>query len=147
MIIELEDRWILRVMRGMRVQSVSRAGELVIGLDSGGQVRVSAESLLTPGPLAAHDIIPQRASEVPESQIELLSGAVILASVVFKDGSLRIVFSTAQHLNDSPDYHDADSFVMVPASFEWRRKSGIATLNILNHDLLVPVDVPEGDSQ
>lgn len=134
-------------MRGMRVQSVSRADELVIVLDSGGQVRVSTEALLTPGPLAAYDIIPQRVSEVCESQIDLLVGAVVLSAVVFKNGRLRIVFSTGQHLNDSPSDHDADSFVTVPASFEWRRMLGIATLNILNHDLLAPVDVPEEDSQ
>jgi hypothetical protein len=100
---ELEDRWLLPY-RGMRVIQIRVSYQFTLVLDSGAQVDVETEAVLTKGQLYAPDVVTPHI--VPERQ-EVASalslfGATVLSSVAFKSGALRLVFDTGMHLNVTP---------------------------------------------
>lgn len=102
--VELEDRWLLHY-RGMQVVQIRVSHQLTLLLDSGAQVDVESEAVLSNGLLGAPGVAMKRL--VPEHQevapALALFGAKVLSSVAFKSGALRLVFHTGKHLSVSPD--------------------------------------------
>jgi hypothetical protein len=101
---ELEDRWLLPY-RDMQVIEIRVSYQLTLLLDSGAQVNLETEAVLSNGSLCAPDVVMTRL--VPEHQevapALALFGETILSSVAFKSGALRLVFHTGTHLNARPD--------------------------------------------
>ncbi|GII59825.1 hypothetical protein Pth03_82140 [Planotetraspora thailandica] len=103
-LVELDDRWLLPY-RGMQVIQIRVSYQLTLDLDSGAQVDLETEAVLSSGSLRAPDVArtpltPQRQDVAPALA---LFGATILSAVVFKSGVLRLVFHTGAHLNAKPD--------------------------------------------
>ncbi|MBB4913351.1 DUF6188 family protein [Streptosporangium saharense] len=97
---ELKDRWLLPY-RGMHVIQVRLDRQLTLLLNSGAYVDIGGEAMLSHGPLSAPDattvrLVPERREIAP---VLTLFGAMVLSSVAFKSGALRLVFSTGAHLN------------------------------------------------
>lgn len=132
MIRELEDRWILGLREGI-VDSVVRGPELVLALDTGAEIRVSAGALITLGPVTAPDAEVTRISELTDDQLLGLVGARVLSAVAFKSGSLRVVFSTRHHLN-SRAADTAAAQVLYPGKFEWSYQDGNVRMKIHDRD-------------
>jgi hypothetical protein len=101
---ELEDRWLLPY-RDVQVIQIRVSYQLTLLLDSGAQVDLETEAVLSNGSLHAPDVVMTRL--VPEHQDVVpalaLFGATILSSVAFKSGALRLIFHTGTHLNVRPD--------------------------------------------
>ncbi len=103
-LVELEDRWLLPYRR-MQVVQIRVSYQLTLLLDSGAQLVVETEDLLTDGAAAgpnaepAH-LVPARQEVTPALA---LFGTEILSAVAFKSGSLRLVFSTGAHLSVTAD--------------------------------------------
>jgi hypothetical protein len=99
----MDDRWLLPY-RGMQVLQVRVSYQLTLLLDSGAEVELESEALLTHGPLSAPGAEPVRL--VPERQevapALALFGAEVLSAVVFKSGALRLVFNSGSRLNVKP---------------------------------------------
>jgi hypothetical protein len=102
-VVELDDRWLLPY-RDMQVIQVRVSYQLTLLLDSGVQLDIETEALLTHGSLSAPDAVPTRL--VPERQevapALALFGAKIVSAVAFRSGSLRLIFETGSHLNVKP---------------------------------------------
>lgn len=128
---ELEDRWILD-LRGSHVESVSRSAQLIVDLDTGAQIEVSGNALLTQGPVTAPGAALWRVSEVPHDQLEQLVGARVLSAVAFKSGSLRVVFSTRHHLNVRSTDPAVTAMVRQPGSFEWSQSHSGVKMRLAN---------------
>ncbi len=109
---EFEDRWCLG-WRGLRIEGVARIGGQV-------QFDIGETSSLT---LAAPFTLAEKAADIPgvkprefdpsdglAPEIEALAGQTIRAALGFKDGRLRVAFSSGQHLN-APRGHGHPSWM------------------------------------
>ncbi|GIG63407.1 hypothetical protein Lfu02_77790 [Longispora fulva] len=102
-LVEHDDRWLLP-FRGSQVEQIRVSHQLILILDCGAEVTIEAPATLTHGP--AWSPTAQPVELVPERQDVAaalpLFGNRVLSSVVFKTGSLRLVFDSGLHLNVKP---------------------------------------------
>jgi hypothetical protein len=131
MINELPDRWVLG-LRGSRVKAVSRGKDLRVGLDTGVDITVGGNALLTVGPAAAPDAVLLQVSEASDHQLDGLVGARVLSSVAFKSGALRIVFDTGHHLSVRSAGPAVTAEVLKPGSFVWSYSDEGVKMKLLN---------------
>ncbi|MBO0802098.1 MAG: hypothetical protein J2P25_03360 [Nocardiopsaceae bacterium] len=115
---ELDDRWILN-LRGEHVDSVVRSAALVIYLDGGAEITVSGDALVSKGSIWAPGSTALRVADMTDEELQELAGSTVFSAVAFKSGSLRIVFSTAHHLNVCASNEKASARVRQPGSYEW----------------------------
>lgn len=95
---EREDRWILP-LRGDTVTRIEPGEHTVFVLDSGVRIIVGEHAYFTDGPFRGPETIMTELAQLQQDDLNKSVGAQVLSSVGFKSGSLRIVFSSAWHLN------------------------------------------------
>ncbi|MFJ6759509.1 MULTISPECIES: DUF6188 family protein [unclassified Streptomyces] len=126
MIEDLGDRWRIG-LRGSPVLAVSRT-EAALSVTFAGQVvlTVAGPALLTDGPATAPGAVAVAGEEWGR-----LGGAVVLSAIVFKSGSLRLVFSTGHHLNVRGAEPGMEASLRKPGVFRWSRRQGVSAMETL----------------
>ncbi|MFD0380263.1 DUF6188 family protein [Streptomyces sp. NPDC127112] len=132
MIVELEDRWIIR-LRGITVSAVSQIPDdrgLIVEMGDGQVVlKTSGCVRLTTGPGSAPDAVLVIGDEVAE-----LVGSTVLSLVAFKTGSLRAIFSTGHHLNVRGADPGATGHLEIPGVFDWSSCQGVGRMRLSDPD-------------
>jgi hypothetical protein len=118
MLRELDDRWILG-LRGSRVDAVTQGTGLTVHLDTGAEIVVNGNALISEGAIGAYDAVSFRIADMTDDQLLRLNGSAILSAVAFKSGSLRVVFSTGQHLNVRSSDRGVTAHVRKPGFYDW----------------------------
>lgn len=95
---EREDRWILP-LRGDTVTRIDPGEQTVFVLDSGVRIIVGEHAYFTDGPFRGPETALTELVQLDPDDLNKSVGARVLSSVGFKSGSLRVVFSSAWHLN------------------------------------------------
>lgn len=123
MIEDLGDRWRIG-LRGSPVLAVSRT-EAALSVTFAGEVvlTVAGPVLLTDGPATA----PGAVALAGEGWGRLV-GATVLSAIVFKAGSLRLVFSTGHHLNVWGEEPGTEASLRKPGVFRWSLRQGVGTM-------------------
>ncbi|MFF4420365.1 DUF6188 family protein [Streptomyces sp. NPDC001549] len=126
MIEDLGDRWriglrgspVLAVSRTKAALSVTFADEVVL--------TVAGPVLLTDGPETAPGAVAVAGEEWGR-----LVGATVLSAIVFKYGSLRLVFSTGHHLNVRGAEPGMEASLRQPGVFRWSSRQGVSAMETL----------------
>ncbi|KPI31824.1 hypothetical protein OV450_7056 [Actinobacteria bacterium OV450] len=123
MIEDLGDRWRIG-LRGSPVLAVSRT-EAALSVAFAGEVvlTVAGPVLLTGGPETAPGAVAVAGEEWGR-----LVGATVLSAVVFKSGSLRLVFSTGHHLNVWGTEPGTEASLQKPGVFCWSLRQGVGAM-------------------
>ncbi|MFD9538229.1 DUF6188 family protein [Streptomyces sp. NPDC060010] len=130
MIEELADRWLLG-LTGTPVVAVHRPGhgqdgpDLTVTLADGVVLTVSGPVLLTDGPVFAPG-----AAALSVEESDRLVGATVRSAVAFKNGSLRMVFSTGHHLSVRGAGPGETARLQKPGVFRWSCHQGVSDMKI-----------------
>ncbi|MCX4962402.1 DUF6188 family protein [Streptomyces virginiae] len=126
MIEDLGDRWRIG-LRGSPVLAVSRT-EAALSVTFAGEVvlTVAGPVLLTDGPETAPGAVAVAGEEWGR-----LVGATVLSAIVFKYGSLRLVFSTGHHLNVRGSEPGMEASLRQPGVFRWSSRQGVSAMEAL----------------
>jgi hypothetical protein len=100
--VEHEDRWILN-LRGLTVARISVDFRLTLALDAGWEVVLEAPTRLSPGSVRTSPGLLLTPESQDVAAVLPLFGAMVLSSVAFKSGALRLVFDGGTHLTCSTD--------------------------------------------
>ncbi|WP_328996928.1 DUF6188 family protein [Kribbella sp. NBC_01245] len=129
MLVEGEDRWVAGI-RGAQVVSVGRrSGSRVVGFAHGIELKMDGPVLLTHGSAPTPGV-----ASLPDEDLERLRGATVLSMVLFKSGSLRLVFDTGHHLNVDGSAPNVETRFVKPGEFEWIGRRGAGVLRMLDPD-------------
>ncbi|MFK3983455.1 DUF6188 family protein [Micromonospora sp. NPDC050397] len=110
MVQELEDRWILG-LRDARVTDLAWGSDLVVTLEPEADIRLSLNALLSKGLLGAAGVVPVPLADAADADLHGIEGSKVLSAVAFKNGTLRVVFSSGHHLTLPAEQHGAHARV------------------------------------
>ncbi|WP_328963571.1 DUF6188 family protein [Streptomyces virginiae] len=114
-------------LRGSPVRAVSRT-EAALSVTFADEVvlTVAGPVLLTDGPETAPGAVAVGGEEWGR-----LVGATVLSAIVFKSGSLRLVFSTGHHLNLRGAEPGMEASLRQPGVFRWSSRQGVSAMETL----------------
>jgi Family of unknown function (DUF6188) len=95
---ELADRWILP-LRGDTVTRIEPGEQTVFVLDSDVRIIVGEHAYFTEGPITGPEVERTELGQHDQGALAKSVGAQVLSAVGFKNGALRVVLSSAWHLN------------------------------------------------
>ncbi|MBO0804813.1 MAG: hypothetical protein J2P25_17285 [Nocardiopsaceae bacterium] len=131
MVRELSDRWILG-LRPLLVTSAELSDGLTVSLEDGTTINVGDTATFGPGSARDRKSDHKPIDRLSSDDIEFLSSTTIASAVLFKSGSLRVVFSTGHQLYASEQDHPLRIKIRIPGTFNADINGSIHNIRVDN---------------